>query len=272
MTIRQIIISIAAVALIAVLYNLPKYVVENEAEETAGQIMQDSGNEPAVAHSDMDQTTALRTARALKEALTEENNKKNLIFADSLAGIYLQLGLVDSAAALASQLNELEAPLDQQITAGNIYYQAFNFAASEENRTEYANRVREIFERVLAEDPDNYAVQTKVAMTYVASTAPMRGILMLRDILEKDPDNEEVIYNLGVLSIQSGQYDKAIERFEKLISLNPNNVEAHFYLALSHYESGNVDEAKALFEKVKEMEDDPTVQATVDDYLKEINS
>jgi cytochrome c-type biogenesis protein CcmH/NrfG len=98
----------------------------------------------------------------------------------------------------------------------------------------------------------------------------MQGIQMLREVLESDEKNQTAIYNLGLLSMQSGQYDRAVERFEKLVQLDPENLQAQFLLGVSHFESGNKAEAKTQFEKVKSMDADPSVVASVDEYLNQL--
>jgi cytochrome c-type biogenesis protein CcmH/NrfG len=109
-----------------------------------------------------------------------------------------------------------------------------------------------------------------MAMTYVATSSPMQGIILLREVLESDPVNEQAMFNLGILSIQSRQYDKAIERLEKLVSIYPENLQAQFYLGVSYFESGEKQKAKKLFELVKVKDNDPALQATVNSYLEEI--
>ena len=98
----------------------------------------------------------------------------------------------------------------------------------------------------------------------------MQGVMMLREILQQDPQNEQALFNLGVLSMQSGQYDKAVERFSNLVELYPKNTQAHFFLGVSYLETGASDKAKEQFLRVKSLDDNPSVQATVDSYLEDM--
>lgn len=267
MTTKQIIISIAGVVLVIVLYNLPKYVVENDEQEAAGQIMQSSGEQPDAAHGLAED---LKTDLSFwKSQLSTDKSENYFIFADSLVSAYLNLGYVDSAAWVAAQAMEMGDA--GKAFAGNAYYRAFSFAPDVDKANALAEKTREILNEVLDENPDDLDAKTKVAMTYVSSSNPMRGILMLREVVEQDPDNREAIYNLGILSMQSGQYDKAVERFEKLVSLDTNDVQANFYLGISYLEVGEKEKARTVLEKVKQLDDDPTVLATVESYLKEID-
>ncbi len=264
---KQIVISIAGVLLIILLYNLPKYVVENDEEEAAGQIMQSSEEQPSAAHELPENFN--NDLSFWKSQLSTDKSENYFIFADSLVSAYLNLGLVDSAAWVAEQA--LNYGDEGKNFAGDAYYRAFSFAPNVSKANEFAEKAREILGGILDEDPENLDAKTKIAMTYVSSSNPMRGILMLREVVEEDADNREAIYNLGILSMQSGQYDKAVERFEKLVSLDEEDVQANFYLGLSYLEVGDKEKAKQALEKVKELDDDPTVQATVDGYLKEID-
>ena len=108
-------------------------------------------------------------------------------------------------------------------------------------------------------------------MTYLSSKTPMQGITMLREVLAEDPKNELALFNLGMLSIQSGQYDKAIGRLEELVKINPAYTQAQLLLGIAWMNKGDNEKAKAQFQKVKNMDKDPSVQATVDSYLKDLN-
>ncbi len=265
---KQIVISAAGVLLIILLYNLPKYVVENDKEEAESQIMQSSGEQPATAHelSDGFKSDIIYWKSQLNTGISENY----FIFADSLVSTYLNMGFIDSAVWVAEQAYALG---DQgKAFAGETYYKAFSFAPDVDRANEYAEKTRETLGEILEENPNDLDAKTKIAMTYVSSSNPMRGILMLREVVEEDPANREAIYNLGILSMQSGQYDKAVERFEKLVSLDDSDVQANFYLGLSYLEVGDKDKAREALMKVKELDDDPTVQTTVDGYLNEIEN
>jgi len=73
--------------------------------------------------------------------------------------------------------------------------------------------------------------------------APMKGIMMLKDVVADDPENQEALFYLGDLSIKSGQFDKAIPRFVKLIELNPEAAQYWFMLAQAYEKNKNNDKA-----------------------------
>jgi Flp pilus assembly protein TadD len=76
---------------------------------------------------------------------------------------------------------------------------------------------------------------------------------------------------MGMLSIQSGQYERAIERLVELVSVNPNHIQGQLLLGVAYANQGMKTEAREQFEKVKKMDSDPSVQATADSYLKDLN-
>jgi Flp pilus assembly protein TadD len=154
-------------------------------------------------------------------------------------------------------------------TADN-YYQAYTLALTPEKQKTFGGKAQEYYGKVLESDPENLEARTKMAMTYLTSSNPMQGIMMLRDVLQKDPKNELALFNMGILSVQSGQYDRAVERLEELVEVNPGHIQGQLLLGVALMNLGDKERAKAQLEKVKDMDKDPAVQATVDSYLKDL--
>ncbi|HWA35256.1 MAG TPA: tetratricopeptide repeat protein, partial [Cyclobacteriaceae bacterium] len=127
----------------------------------------------------------------------------------------------------------------------------------------------EVYGEILDKQPDNLEVKTKMAMTWLSS-APMKGVGMLREVLAKDPRNELALFNMGMLSIQSTQYSKAVEWLEKLVSVNDKHLQGNLLLGVAYLNTGDKAKARQQFDKVKKMDTDPSVQATVDSYLEEL--
>jgi Flp pilus assembly protein TadD len=75
---------------------------------------------------------------------------------------------------------------------------------------------------------------------------------------------------MGMLSIQSGQHEKAVERLQELVKINPNHIQGHLLLGIALMNTGDKEGARAQLEKVKQLDKDPSVQATVDSYLKDL--
>jgi tetratricopeptide (TPR) repeat protein len=285
----QILIVVAAIVLVAVIFFLPKVVVNEEDKggfanrETTATVpeghSEDDGHDhdategaaPADAHmaATPEQLMDLATARAKFNKATDTQARMRL--ATELAAAYATANKYDSAGYYYQVAAEARGGEKSYKKAGDAYYEAFTFAATQERANDLGAKARAMYEQVLKNNPSDLDAKTNVAMTYVASTSPMQGITLLREVIASDPNNQKALFNLGILSIQSGQYDKAAERFEKLVEVNPKHVEGTFYLAVSLAETGQNAEAKTLFNKVKGMSDDPALAASVDEYLAKLN-
>lgn len=286
MSTQKILLSAGAVILVVVLFLLPKVVVDNEGEiadksaAKSGQQQASENSQPAgntanpgldvhnveVSEEDRNLLDKLR-----KNLSNSENDKKSAIFADSLAAVFTRLNRLDSAAKYRSLTAEYVPNQENWLAAGNSNYEAFQFALDAEKVEELGKKTQYYYEKVLAEDPDRLDVKTNLAMTYISTKNPMKGIGMLMDVIKQDPEHEQALFNLGILSIQSNQYDKAVARFEKIVTLYPDNLQAQFFLGVSYYETKQQEKAREQFEKVKKLNDDPAVQASVDRYLEEMD-
>ncbi|MEJ2004328.1 MAG: tetratricopeptide repeat protein [Cyclobacteriaceae bacterium] len=272
----RIILLATAVVLVALIYMLPMVVVDNDQEEVATAPAEETMSEAqreaiASAHSvEVDEAVASRITRYRDSLVVAANSEKSVIFADSLAGLYQSINRPDSAAMFIEEIADTEPILENFVRAGDAYYEAYGFAADPGERAAFATKARAYYERVLEQDPSDLRVKNRVAMTWLASSSPMQGIMMLREIVQEDPTNEQALFNLGVLSMQSGQYDRAVERFESLIELYPENIEAQFFLGVSYMETGKRNKARKQFELVKERGTDPETQAAAESYLESI--
>lgn len=251
---------------------LPRYVVNNDSRDVAS-----SNNAPVPTETQHDHNFQIPDSLVSKIAKfydsfnNAENQEKRLIFADSLAKVYQNIGKLDSLAKYI-EVKTIEFPsLENYKIAGDAYYEAFNFAVDNAKRNYLGERAQEYYSRVLDENSALLDVKSKLAMTYVASSNPMQGITMLREVLADDPDNELAIYNLGMLSITSGQFDKAIERFRRLMELNPEKPEAYFYTGYCLFELGKTQESKPYFQKVLDMDIQGDIVIAAEDYLKRVN-
>ncbi|MEO5600812.1 MAG: tetratricopeptide repeat protein [Cyclobacteriaceae bacterium] len=266
--IRLLLFGIAAIA-IWLLFQLPKVVIENEGRLTGGQV------KDTIAANIQDHVAAPTEIRDLigevkSQFLESTEKEKNAIFADSLANLYRIANQFDSAAWFAEKASEFFNNTESWIETADNYYQAYTLALDQNKQKRWAVKAQEFYGKVLKTEPDNLEVKTKMAMTYLASSSPMQGITMLREVLLKDPTNELALFNMGMLSIQSGQYDRAVERLEELIKINPNHIQGQLLLGLALMNSGDKERARVQFEKVKQMDNDPAVQATVNSYLKDL--
>ena len=267
---NRIILLVVSVVLVLILYWLPKSVVENDSQLQTTADTKTTGALPASPHTVTPQAIRSNINRLRTRYLSTLPEEKNAIFADSLASLYNQAGLFDSAAWFAERATTFFKTDESLLKAGNAYYEAYTFAVDRDKQKALAEKTREIFGRILEKDPKNLVVKTKMAMTYLSSGAPMQGIAMLREVLADDPKNELALFNMGMLSIQSGQYAKAEEWLVKLTGVNERHLQGQLLLGVAYMNLGKKEKARQQFEKVKKMDSDPSVQATVDSYLQEL--
>lgn len=275
----KIILSVAALMVIVGLFLLPKAVVNEESaavQETEVSTGPDNTPDPSPGletHSTVIPSDRQELVSSLREIFSNSaDNKKIVIFADSLATLFETFNMFDSAAKYQGIAAEKNPSASRYQKAGDAYYEAFSFAVDQAKAQDLAEKARGFYNKGIELGSGEEALDMKanVAMTYIATSNPMQGISMLTEILKEDPEHEASIFNLGILSIQSNQYDKAVDRFEKLVSLYPENLQGQFYLGLSYKEAGKTSKARKQFNKVKTLDADPEVQSTVDSYLEEI--
>jgi cytochrome c-type biogenesis protein CcmH/NrfG len=258
--------------MIAVLYSLPRIVVDNEEGNT--EITDDKTSSRASGVEIHDTPMDAGDRSILKELLTDletqDDKGKVSKLSDEIASLYIKAGKFDSAAYTFDRAAiKLETPESWE-KAGAAYYEAYTFALDQEKVSLLAEKTRTYLTKVLEKDPKRLDLKTKMAMTYVSSANPMQGITMLREVLEEDPTNEDGLFSMGVLSMQSGQYKRAGERFEELVKHHPDNVQGQFYLGVSYFESKQNNKAKQQFELVQSMSKDPMVLASVESYLERL--
>jgi tetratricopeptide (TPR) repeat protein len=263
----RIVLILSTVLLVSLIFMLPKVVVDNEVEQVSDSSSAQAPDQK-IHNTSPDVKRKIAQLKSKYQGITEK--EKSAIFADSLADQYKNAGIFDSAAWFSEDAAAFFNTTESWVKAGDQYYQAYTFALDEAKQQMLAAKAQEIYSRVLERDPGNLSVKTRLAMTYLSSQTPMKGIVMLREVLAVDPKNREALFNLGVLSIQSGQYDKALERFEELVAIDSTHLQGQLLLGVALLNNGERVKAREQFEKVKRMNNDPAVQAEVDSYLKDL--
>jgi tetratricopeptide (TPR) repeat protein len=231
------------------IFFLPKAVVNNKQMATRDSAKTETP-ETQMAESHEADSASVAQIDELKEDLHSSSGKKEKTdLLEKLGEAFLKSNRYDSAGAYFEKAAQLSADPKLTFKAGNAYFEGIAFA-SQPSKVDYlARKTREVLEKVPSGDPLSVDAQAKIAMTWVNSETPMKGILKLRELAEKNPENEFLAYQLGMLSFQSGQYDKAVVRFESAIKLNKENVNAWFYLAQSLQQTGKKKEALQAVEK-----------------------
>lgn len=265
---HQLLVVLIGIILVIGIYQLPRVVVENEALETAEVLTEQQ--ETPVSHAMEMPEEAAEIAASLREQISNgENPKNSIIFADSLGRLFLKYNEIDSASKYAQKIFEIDSSETARTMAGLLMYGIFEVSSGGGNSAQLGALTRKYLEPVFA-STGNPSLKIKIGMTYVGTSNPMQGILMIREVLEEDPNNTEALFNLGFLAIQSGQMEKAVERFEKVIDLEPDNWNAVLYLGITYMELGQVDQAKTKFEYIVNKSNSAVLMEIAQSYLKEI--
>jgi tetratricopeptide (TPR) repeat protein len=264
---KRILLLISSALVIWLIFQLPKAVVENERGLAANA---DTVNSHIQDHTQTPLKLRARIGTFRSQFTAGSKDEKNAIFADSLENLYRIANQFDSAAWFAEEASKFFNTTEWWVKAADNYYQAYSLALDPGKQKIFAGKAQEFYGKVLKANPENLESKTKMAMTYLTSSNPMQGIMMLREVLAKDPNNQLALFNMGMLSIQSGQNERAIERLEELVKINPAHIQGQLLLGLAWMNSGNKERAREQFEKVKQMDNDPAVQATVNSYLKDL--
>jgi len=225
------------------IFFLPKAVVNNKKMATRDStVAAPQMAETDVDHS-LDSTMLVGIGELRKEISATKSEKEKSNSYSRLADTFLKANRFDSAGAYFEKASKLTADPKLVYKAGSAYFEGITFASNPTKVEFLSEKAREMFEKLEENDPNSVEAQGKVAMTWVNSETPMKGILKLRDLADKNPKNEYLAYQLGMLSFQSGQYEKAVARYESVLKLNKQNVNALFYLAQSLKELGRKKEA-----------------------------
>ncbi|QHL87767.1 tetratricopeptide repeat protein [Nibribacter ruber] len=287
---------ISAIVLVVVLALLPKVIINKDkkgtfaADGTAAPVAQEHdpnhpGHEdhaeeaaapmpgnPAEAHAAATPAQLKEIAELRTKFNRESNSQAKAQTATQLGEKFANISKYDSAGYFFEQAALARPGEKSYQKAADQYFEAFTFAATQDRSQTMGQKARELYEKVLKNNPANLDAKTNTAMTYIASDNPMKGVTLLREVIATDPKNEKALFNLGVLSMQSNQYDKAVERFRELVMVNPSHVDGNFYLGVSLAETKQKGEAQKAFARVKELSKDPEVLASVDSYLQKMNN
>jgi tetratricopeptide (TPR) repeat protein len=264
----QLIIIAVALLTVAVIYLLPRVVVDKKTDIVEEKSAFKENKNHSTELSDEESSSIAELKSALSKASTADKDKH----LNDIARQFLKYNKFDSAAVYFERAALLKGSAQNYLAAGNAYYEALTFAVNAEKASKMAEKARYWLEKATEANPKDIESKAKIALTYVNSEAPMQGILKLRALAEENPDNEFVQYNLGILSYQSNQYDKAVSRFEKVVSINPKSVNGYYYLALSQKEVGKKAEAIKNFKMAAQLDTSEEIQTSVNEQLAELEN
>jgi tetratricopeptide (TPR) repeat protein len=242
----------------ALIFQLPKGNVSNKSETSvAGGANRDAaGKESAPAKSDTSHATPLTPEQQKQIADLKANlqqaktDAQQIVALEKLASAFIGAEKYDSAAYYAADYAEKHATLPHILRAGQLYFEAQTYAINVQKSQKLGEKARIYFEKALSIDPNNLLVKTNLAMTYVDTPTPMKGISLLREVIEQEPTFIPAIFNLGILAIKSNQFGKGQERFTQILKLEPNNYKAALNLGFCLAQLDKKEEAKKVLKRV----------------------
>jgi|GEM_PF-176359 TolA-binding protein len=243
------------------------------ANDNGGAHSDDDGHDhgasaPAAApHTTASPAQRQELTRLLAEYKAAPAGAARATVASTLARRYESVERFDSAGYYLEQVALTRPTAQNWQRAADAYYQAFSFAATDERVKLLGGKSRELYAKVLKDEPGNLDAKTNLGMAYMASDNPVQGVTLLREVLEADPRNEKALYNMGILAVQSSQFDKAVKRFQDLVKVNPRSVNGQFYLGVTLARTGDKEGAKKAFLTAKGLSNDPALAASVDEEI-----
>jgi Tfp pilus assembly protein PilF len=252
------IILFLGLAISALIFQLPKGNVSNKtATSVAGGANRDAeSTETAQAETETSHATPLspeqqKQIAGLKVTLQQAKTEAQQVSAlEKLASAFIGAEKYDSAAYYAANYADKHATLPHVLRAGQLYFEAQTYAINVKKGQILGDKARTYFEKALSLDPNNLLVKTNMAMTYVDTPTPMKGISLLREVIEQEPTFVPAIFNLGILAIKSNQFGKGQERFTQILKLEPNNYKAALNLGFCLAQLDKKEEAKKILKRV----------------------
>ncbi len=207
---HQLILLTLAVALAGGLLLLPKVIVKpkegkgeltSDAARTANRdggsetngskAVASSGEQPTVTASPSaempHQEANAGQRRELNQLLgryrAERDPVARLRIASDLAKQYKAVSKFDSAGYYYEQV-ALARPGEQAWKrAADEYFEALSFATTQERVNLLNGKTRELYEKVLKNNPENLDAKTNLGMAYMATENPLQGVKLLREVL-----------------------------------------------------------------------------------------
>ncbi|WP_027003657.1 tetratricopeptide repeat protein [Hugenholtzia roseola] len=268
---------LSGVALLAILLLafLPKGVLKKEGTEVAAKQTQTATETPQnQAHN---KELAPAEQAKLEQWKTDFAQSQSLetaqVWADSVAQLYTLAQQLDSAAAIYDRLATRFPSDSTHLRAARAYYEGVRFMLQQQTVAQMSEKAQSYYQVFLEkQDPKSpiaLEAQAELAMTYMRTSTPMKGVALLRQNLEINPKHLTTLENLGLLSMESGQYQKAVDYFQQVCELKPNDLYADFSLASAYAQAGKKELARPLLEGIVAKSTDPALINAAKSYLEQ---
>ncbi|MEY4383518.1 MAG: hypothetical protein RI995_1060 [Bacteroidota bacterium] len=255
------------------IYQLPKGNVSNKTSAEAGGANRDAAG-VKVAEKEAENQHVAPLSEALQKKIaglkSQFDSKKDLGSLNSLIAAYREGNRLDSAGLVAEKYAMINPNVANWGRAGQLFFEAQTYALSPEKGQAMGAKAREFFEKIIEQEPNNLLIKSNLAMTYVDTPTPMKGITLLREVIEQEPTFVPALFDLGVLSIKSNQFGKAQERFAQILKLEPNNFKAALNLGFCLAQLEKKTEAVQQLQRVEKQSKDPEEVKAAKELLAEM--
>jgi protein O-GlcNAc transferase len=129
-------------------------------------------------------------------------------------------------------------------------------SALEHHRSGRLTEAKEIYARVLAQDPKQADALNLLGVLTTQSGDAEAGLLLLQRAIAAKPGVGDFHENLGDALSGLGRYDEAIAAWRKAISLNPRQIRSHYLLGAILGNLGRYEEAIATLQAADQVKPD----------------
>ena len=164
-------------------------------------------------------------ADSLRTVIETRGGRRKRLARRQLGSLFAQAGLTKQAAAQQWRLAQ-EAGADPEAweRAGSLLFDwmvslSRRDRAQAQERAEVARLTVDAYERVLESRPENYDVRTNLAVAYLSTNNPMRGISEIKRVLQERPDHVGARFNYGLMQRMIGRNATALEQFERVLEI-----------------------------------------------------
>ncbi len=281
---KQIILVLAAVAIIAVLFFLGKTTTEKKA---VAPEKQPTEQVDAFDIQKFLQQEKAKLTPTQKETLSKiEENSSTTDTSISQQRILLNTAnfwkdSVQRIELYAFYMNEI-SKLDYSEKNLTFAAQIFLSLLREEHDTAKleweTDQAVQLFSKAIELNPADEDLKIDLGSSYVFGKGrngnpqeTMKGIQELLSVVRRDSTNMKAQLVLGIGGLVSGQYEKAVSRLLKVVSNEPNNLEAVAFLADAYAAIGDKAAAIKWYTLSKRLANNPSYSKEVDNRIKLLN-
>lgn len=260
----QLFLVIGALVLFVLLFFAPK-IAPSKDREKAGVI-----ESLATANIELFVNMASKTLEPSAQKELEELLKNKMF--DSAVTFWSQRKRPDIAAFYSEKQAMFKNTAEQWLEAGKRYYYSVQFTNDESEMPALNQSAIRCFQKSVELEPSNTNAKILLAMCFVKTSDPMKGISMLREIERTDSSNVDLQMAFAAFSLESGQLDKAVTRYQKVLRADSTYVEAYLYLAEVYEKQGETKKTINALTNYMNRIADPAIRNEVNNYIEELRN